>query len=56
MSVALNGDLEPTTVVMEDGVYAFLKDVDRTMYDGHCAFLKSIDCDILLDKKSVEDR
>ncbi len=54
MGVALSGDMDPTTIVLERGVYAFLKDVDRTMYDEHCKFLKEIDLPIYIDKAAMD--
>ena len=56
MSVAVSADFEPITVVINDAVYAFIKDVDKTMYSMHIGFLKDIDLDIFVDKKSLEER
>ncbi len=56
MSVAVSGDFEPITLVINDAVFAFIKDVDKTMYQPHMDFLKSIDLDIIIDKKSLDDR
>ncbi len=56
MSVAVSADFDPITVAINDGVYAFLKDVDKTMYSMHIDFLKNIDLDIYVDKKSLDDR
>ena len=56
MSVALSGDMEPKTVVVGDGVYAFLKDVNRTMYQPHIDFLKNLGLEIILDKKDLTER
>ena len=56
MSVAVSADFDPITVAINDGVYAFLKDVDKTMYSMHIEFLKNIDLDIFVDKKSLEER
>lgn len=56
MSVAVSGDFEPITLVINDAVFAFLKDVDKTMYDPHLNFLKKIDLDIVIDKKSLDER
>ena len=56
MSVAVSGDFEPITLVLSDAVFAFIKDVDKTMYQPHIAFLKGIDLDIILDKQSLDER
>lgn len=56
MSVALSGDFEPITIVINDAIFAFIKDVDKTMYQPHMDFLKDIDLDIIVDKKSLDER
>ena len=56
MSVAVSADFDPITVVINDAVYAFIKDVDKTMYSMHIEFLKNIDLDIFVDKRSLEER
>lgn len=56
MSVALSGDFEPITLVMSDAVFAFIKEVDKTMYQTHMDFLKDIELDIIVDKKSLQER
>ena len=56
MTVAVSGDFEPITIAINDGVYAFLKDVDKTMYSMHIDFIKNIDLEIFVDKKSLDER
>ena len=56
MSVALSGDMEPITIIMNDGIYAFLKETDKTMYQMHYDFIKEIDLDVIVDKKSLDER
>jgi tRNA 2-thiouridine synthesizing protein C len=56
MSVAVSADFDPITVVINDGVYAFIKDVDKTMYSMHIDFIRGIDLDIFIDKKSLDER
>ena len=56
MSVAVSADFDPITIAINDGVYTFLKDVDKTMYSMHIDFLKNIDLDIYVDKKSLNER
>ena len=56
MSVAVSADFDPITIAINDGVYTFLKDADKTMYSMHIDFLKNIDLDIYVDKKSLDDR
>jgi tRNA 2-thiouridine synthesizing protein C len=56
MSVAVSADFEPITIAINDVVYTFTKDVDKTMYSMHIAFLKEIDLEIYVDKKSLDER
>ena len=56
MTVALSGDMEPVTVIMDDGVFAFLKTTDRSMYQMHYDFIKGIDLEVIVDKSSLEER
>jgi len=56
MSVAVSGDFEPITIAINDGVYAFIKDCDKTMYSMHIGFLKDIELDIFVDKQSLNER
>ena len=56
MSVAVSADFDPITIAINDGVYTFLKDVDKTMYSMHIDFLKNIDLDLYVDKKSLNER
>ena len=56
MSVAVSADFDPITVAINDAVYTFIKDVDKTMYSMHIEFLKNIDLDIYVDKKSLDER
>ena len=56
MSVAVSADFDPITIAINDGVYAFLKDCDMTMYSMHIEFLKNIDLDIFVDKQSLNER
>jgi len=56
MSVAVSADFDPITIAINDGVYAFIKDVDKTMYSMHIDFIKGIDLEIFIDKKSLDER
>ena len=56
MSVAVSADFDPITIAINDGVYTFLKNVDKTMYSMHIDFLKNIDLDIFIDEKSLIER
>ena len=56
MTVALSGDMEPITILMGDGVFAFLKDTDKTMYKGHFDFVKGIDLELFVDKRALDER
>ena len=56
MSVAVSADFDPITIAINDGVYTFLKDTDKTMYSMHIEFLKNIGLDIYVDKTSLNER
>jgi len=56
MSVAVSADFDPITIAINDAVYTFIKDVDKTMYSMHIDFLRGIDLDIFVDKKSLDER
>lgn len=56
MSVAVSADFDPITIAINDGIYTFLKNVDKTMYSMHIDFLKNIDLDIFVDEKSLIER
>ena len=56
MTVAVSADFEPITIAINDAVYTFIKDVDKTMYSMHIDFIKDIDLDIFVDKKSLDER
>ncbi len=55
MTVAVSADFDPITVVIKEAVYAFIKDVDKTMYSMHIDFIKNIGLDIFVDKKSLDE-
>ncbi|GAI77806.1 MAG: hypothetical protein CEE42_16215 [Promethearchaeota archaeon Loki_b31] len=55
MTVALSADFDPITIAINDAVYTFTKDVDKTMYSMHIEFIKNIDLDIFVDKKSLDE-
>jgi len=55
MSVAVSADFDPITIAINEGVYTFLKDTDKTMYSMHIEFLKNIGLDIFVDKKSLDE-
>ena len=56
MTVAVSGDFDPITIAINDAVYTFIKDVDKTMYAMHIDFIRNIDLDIFVDKKSLDER
>jgi len=56
MTVAVSADFDPITIAINDAVYTFTKDVDKTMYAMHIEFIKNIDLDIFVDKKSLDER
>jgi len=55
MTVAVSADFEPITIAINEAVYAFIKEVDKTMYSMHIDFIKDIDLDIFIDKKSLDE-
>jgi sulfur relay (sulfurtransferase) DsrF/TusC family protein len=55
MAVATE-EFDPLVIGINDGVYTFLKDTDKTVYDMHIKFLKEIDIGIWVDKQSLEER
>ena len=48
--------LEPTIIAVDDGVYSYLKDADKGVYQQHIDFLAEIEIPLLVDKKSLEER
>lgn len=56
MTVAVSADFDPVTIAINDAVYTFIKDVDKTMYSMHIDFIRNIDLDIFIDKKSLDER
>jgi tRNA 2-thiouridine synthesizing protein C len=56
MTVAVSADFDPITIAINDAVYTFTKEVDKTMYDMHIEFINNIDLDIFVDKKSLDER
>jgi sulfur relay (sulfurtransferase) DsrF/TusC family protein len=47
---------ETKVVSIGDSVYAFLKEVDMTLYKHHLDFLKETEIPVLIDKDSLEKR
>ena len=43
-------------VSISDSVYAFLKEVDMSLYKKHLEFLNEIEIPVLIDKDSMEER
>lgn len=56
VAVAVGGHLETTVVSIEDSVYAFLKNVDATLYKKHLDFLKKCEIPIFVDEDSLRER
>jgi sulfur relay (sulfurtransferase) DsrF/TusC family protein len=57
LRVAVAVSASDTKVVsIGDSVYAFLKEVDMTLYKHHLDFLKESEIPILIDKDSLETR
>lgn len=55
MAVATE-DFDPLVIAIDDGVYTFLKDTDKSVYQMHINFLKEIDLELWVDKQSLEER
>ncbi len=55
MAVATE-DFDPLVIAIKDGVYTFLKETDKTVYQMHIDFLKEIELDIWVDRKALEER
>jgi len=47
---------ETKVVSIGDSVYAFLKEVDMTLYRHHLDFLKETEIPVFIDKDSLEER
>lgn len=55
MAVATE-DFEPLVIAIDDGVYTFLKETDKSVYKMHIDFLKEIDLELWVDKQSLAER
>jgi sulfur relay (sulfurtransferase) DsrF/TusC family protein len=55
MAVATE-DFDPLVIAINDGVYTYLKDTDKCVYQMHINFLREIDLQLLVDKQSLEER
>jgi sulfur relay (sulfurtransferase) DsrF/TusC family protein len=49
-------DFDPLVIAIKDGVYTFLKETEKTVYQMHIDFLKEIELEIWVDKKALEER
>jgi len=56
MTVAASANFDPITIAINDAVYTFTKDVNKTMYDMHIEFVRNNDLDIFVDKKFLDER
>ena len=55
LGVAISG-LDPIIIAVDDGVYSYLKDADKGVYQQHINFLAEIEIPLLVDKTSLEER
>ena len=55
LGVAISA-MDPTVIAIDDGVYAYLKDADKGVYQQHIDFLTEIEIPLLVDKKSLDER
>ncbi|HEW94177.1 hypothetical protein DRN87_02535 [Candidatus Geothermarchaeota archaeon] len=49
-------DLDLYVIGVEDGVYNFLKDADKSTYEEHLEYLSESEVNILLDEDSIKER
>ena len=55
MAVATN-EFDPLVIAINDGVYTFLKETNRDIYQMHIEFLKEIELEIWVDEKALNER
>ena len=55
LGVAISA-MDPTVIAVDDGVFSYLKDADKGVYQQHIDFLSEIEIPLLVDKKSLEER
>jgi tRNA 2-thiouridine synthesizing protein C len=55
LGVAISA-LDPTVIAVDDGVYSYLKDAEKGVYQQHIAFLTEIEIPLLVDKASLDER
>ncbi|MFX0099449.1 MAG: DsrE family protein [Candidatus Hodarchaeota archaeon] len=56
LAAALGEEFEPVTIIMNDGIYAFLKETENSSYQSHLNVLAEKGKKILVDKKSMDER
>jgi tRNA 2-thiouridine synthesizing protein C len=55
LGVAISA-IDPTIIAVDDGVYSYLKEADKGVYQQHIDFLTEIEIPLLVDKKSLDER
>ena len=55
LGVAISA-LDPTIIAVDDGVYAYLKEAEKGVYQQHIDFLTEIEIPLLVDKASLDER
>ena len=55
LGVAISA-LNPTIIAVDDGVYSYLKDANKGVYQQHINFLSEIEIPLLVDKSSLDER
>lgn len=55
MAVATN-EFDPLVIAINDGVYTFLKETDKEIYQKHINFLKEIELELWVDEKALNER
>ena len=55
LGVAISA-IDPTIIAIDDGVYSYLKDADKGVYQQHIEFLSEIEIPLYVDKTSLDER
>ena len=56
LCVALSNSFDPTVIAIDDGVYTYLKNANKDVYQKHIDFLTEIEIPLWVDKNSIEER
>lgn len=56
LAVALGEELDPVTIALKDGIYAFLHEAEKSSYRPEISLLQKNGKQILADKTSMDER